>query len=60
MRKLLVLAALVGFVAPAPAQEKLKVGDKAPPVKATKWLQGKEVTEFAAGKTYVMEFWATW
>lgn len=61
MRKLLVLAALIGFVVPVTAQDaKLKVGDKAPPVKATKWLQGKEVTAFAEGKTYVMEFWATW
>ena len=61
MRKLLVLAALVGLVGPVAAEDaKLKVGDKAPPVKATKWLQGKEVTSFAEGKTYVMEFWATW
>src|SRR6266700_1173933 len=61
MRKLLVLAALAGFIAPAAADDaKLKVGDKAPPVKATKWLQGAEVKEFAEGKTYVMEFWATW
>jgi thiol-disulfide isomerase/thioredoxin len=65
MRKLLVLAALLGFVIPGAAQDKekdakLKVGDKAPPVKATKWLQGAEVKEFAEGKTYVMEFWATW
>jgi thiol-disulfide isomerase/thioredoxin len=60
MRTLLLTAALVGFVAPAAAQEKLKVGDKAPPVKATKWLQGKEVSAFAEGKAYVMEFWATW
>lgn len=60
MRSLLVLVALAGFVAPAAAQDKLKVGDKAPPVKATKWLQGTEVKEFAEGKVYVMEFWATW
>jgi thiol-disulfide isomerase/thioredoxin len=63
MRKLLVLAALIGLVAPVAADDKdakLKVGDKAPPVKVTKWLQGKEVKEFAEGKAYVMEFWATW
>jgi thiol-disulfide isomerase/thioredoxin len=64
MRTLLVLAALVGFIAPVAADDpkdtKLKVGDKAPPVKATKWLQGAEVKEFAPGKSYVMEFWATW
>jgi len=65
MRKLLVLAALLGLVAPVAAEDKdkdakLKVGDKAPPVKVTKWLQGKEVSSFAEGKVYVMEFWATW
>jgi thiol-disulfide isomerase/thioredoxin len=61
MRKLLVLAALIGSVLPAAADDAtLKVGDKAPAIKATKWLQGAEVKEFAAGKTYVMEFWATW
>lgn len=34
----------------------LKVGDAAPKVKATKWLQGQPVTEFATGKVYVVEF----
>jgi thiol-disulfide isomerase/thioredoxin len=39
---------------------KLKVGDPAPSLKATKWLQGTEVQSFAPGKLYVVEFWATW
>lgn len=73
MRSLFTLVALAGAVTPAAAQDPkpkaeppkkpevtLKVGDKAPPIKATKWLQGAEVKEFAAGKTYVVEFWATW
>lgn len=65
MRKLLVLAAMIGLAVPAAAQDaKLKIGDKAPAVKATKWWQGKdagkEVTSFAEGKVYVMEFWAIW
>jgi thiol-disulfide isomerase/thioredoxin len=71
MRKLFTLALLVGLIAPVAAQDPkstqptkseptLKVGDKAPPVSATKWLQGVEVKEFAEGKVYVMEFWATW
>ncbi|QEL20152.1 TlpA family protein disulfide reductase [Limnoglobus roseus] len=38
----------------------LKAGDKAPAFKADKWLQGAEVNEFASGKIYVVEFWATW
>ena len=45
---------------PKKPEAALKVGDPAPPVQATKWLQGAEVKEFAQGKVYVMEFWATW
>jgi len=72
MRKLLVLVALAGLLTPAgraddskPAkQEKpgvsLKVGDAAPALKASKWLQGKEVKSFEDGKIYIVEFWATW
>jgi len=39
---------------------KLNIGDAAPPLKVTKWLQGAEVKAFAPGKVYVIEFWATW
>ncbi len=38
----------------------LKVGDPAPPLKATKWVQGSEVASLEKGKIYVVEFWATW
>lgn len=38
----------------------LKVGSKAPAVKADKWVKGAEVKSFESGKVYVMEFWATW
>jgi thiol-disulfide isomerase/thioredoxin len=38
----------------------LKVGDAAPMLKATRWLQGQEVKSFESGKVYVVEFWATW
>ena len=48
----------------APKKEKapasLKVGDPAPALKASKWLQGEEVKTFSPGKVYVVEFWATW
>jgi len=43
-----------------PKTASLGIGDPAPPVKATKWMQGKEVRSFAPGKVYVVEFWATW
>jgi thiol-disulfide isomerase/thioredoxin len=48
---------------PTAAKDKapsLKVGDPAPPLKASKWLQGDEVKSFSPGKVYVIEFWATW
>src|SRR5437667_910319 len=68
MRMLLALVALAGLIVPASADEKdlpkkaesLKVGEPAPPLKVTKWLHGTEVKEFAPGKVYVVEFWATW
>ncbi len=44
----------------AKAEPTLKVGDAAPALMATKWLQGKEVKSFEKGKVYVVEFWATW
>jgi thiol-disulfide isomerase/thioredoxin len=46
--------------APPKPEPTLKVGDPAPKIQATKWLQGDPVTEFATGKVYVVEFWATW
>jgi thiol-disulfide isomerase/thioredoxin len=42
---------------PGPA---LKLGDPAPALKASKWLQGEEVRKFDTGRVYVVEFWATW
>ena len=38
----------------------LKWGDAAPPIKVVKWLKGTPVERFEPGKTYVIEFWATW
>jgi thiol-disulfide isomerase/thioredoxin len=38
----------------------LKVGELAPPLEPSKWLQGKEVTKFEPGKVYVIDFWAPW
>lgn len=47
---------------PDPVKEpakKLGIGDAAPPLTVTKWLNGPE-TKIEAGKVYVLEFWATW
>jgi thiol-disulfide isomerase/thioredoxin len=47
-----------------PAKEKLvpslKVGDPAPALKVTRWLQGDAVPKFEPGKAYIVHFWAPW
>jgi len=69
MRTLFTLFLAVGLIAPTLGQDKdppkkpepkLKVGDPAPALKASKWLQGTEVKSFEKGKVYIVEFWATW
>jgi thiol-disulfide isomerase/thioredoxin len=56
------LAAGVVVVASALAMAgpTLNVGDRAPELKIANWVKGDPVTEFEAGSTYVVEFWATW
>jgi thiol-disulfide isomerase/thioredoxin len=39
---------------------KLAVGDPAPPLTVTRWLNGEAVPTLEPGKVYVLEFWATW
>ncbi|MFO0935603.1 MAG: TlpA disulfide reductase family protein [Gemmataceae bacterium] len=43
-----------------PEVKVLKVGDPAPLIQGAKYLTGSEITSYAAGKVYVVEFWATW
>jgi thiol-disulfide isomerase/thioredoxin len=38
----------------------LKVGDPAPKLQVSKWVQGDPVQSFERDKAYVVEFWATW
>ncbi len=38
----------------------LAVGDPAPALAINKWVKGTPVTSFEKGKTYIVEFWATW
>lgn len=38
----------------------LKVGDAAPPLTVSKWMNGEKISSFEPGKVYVVEFWATW
>ncbi|HYE03099.1 MAG TPA: redoxin domain-containing protein [Phycisphaerales bacterium] len=43
-----------------PEVKTLVAGDKAPALSISEWVKGEPVTGFERGKTYVVEFWATW
>ena len=40
--------------------DELTIGDTAPVPAVEHWVRGKQPEFFAPGKTYVVEFWATW
>ncbi len=44
----------------ARAGDILNVGDPAPALAVSSWAKGEKVDKFEPGKTYVVEFWATW
>ncbi len=44
----------------ATAGEILNIGDAAPPLAVSSWVKGEKVERFEPGRTYVVEFWATW
>lgn len=49
------------LLAPANAGEAgPKVGDAAPELHVSEWIQGEPVSHFERGRVYVIEFWATW
>jgi thiol-disulfide isomerase/thioredoxin len=56
----LVLALCSLVLSASGAAPTLKVGDPAPKLQTGKWIQGEPINEFAAGKAYIVEFWATW
>lgn len=57
-----VFAAIATCIAPlgASAGEILNIGDPAPPLAVSGWVKGEKIDRFESGKTYVVEFWATW
>jgi len=44
----------------AKAGPTLIIGDKAPELTVSKFVKGEPISGFEKGKTYVVEFWATW
>jgi thiol-disulfide isomerase/thioredoxin len=53
-----IAACLISYA--ACAEEILNVGAAAPPLVVSDWIKGEKVAQFEPGKTYVVEFWATW
>lgn len=47
-------------LAEAPADSFLNAGDPAPKFQPLSFVQGEPVKELEPGKTYLIEFWATW
>jgi thiol-disulfide isomerase/thioredoxin len=43
-----------------PVMAVLKVGDAAPKIQVSRWVQGEQVKQFEGDKVYIVEFWATW
>ena len=56
----LLLVLLSGVLWAADDGLTLKVGDPAPKLFVSKWINGDPIEKFEAGKLYVVEFWATW
>lgn len=60
MRRLATLLS-IGLLAAAPAAaQDLKVGDAAPAIAISEWVQGDTIAGLEKGKIYLIEFWATW
>jgi thiol-disulfide isomerase/thioredoxin len=57
---LIAIAACLASVSVSGAGDILNLGDPAPPLAVSSWVKGDKVEKFEPGKTYVVEFWATW
>lgn len=56
----LVLATVAAGTVTAAFATNLEPGSPAPAMQVKTWIKGTPVQSFAPGKTYVVEFWATW
>jgi thiol-disulfide isomerase/thioredoxin len=52
---------LIHAIAAATSNESyLKIGDAAPALHPMAWIKGEPIARYEPGRTYVVEFWATW
>jgi thiol-disulfide isomerase/thioredoxin len=58
--KTLIPALAAAILLSAAHAENLAVGSPAPPLACGEFVQGEAVKELEKGKTYLVEFWATW
>jgi thiol-disulfide isomerase/thioredoxin len=56
----LVLCATSFIAIGAHADDILNIGDAPPPLALSSFVKGDKIDAFEPGKTYVVEFWATW
>lgn len=57
---LTVMAALILCHASGASAQTLGIGDPAPKLEVKEFVKGKPFSKFEKGRTYVVEFWATW
>lgn len=60
MRALLATTALMLAATPFAAESEARIGAPAPALTLSKSFKGELLTGFKPGKSYVVEFWATW
>jgi thiol-disulfide isomerase/thioredoxin len=60
MRATLIAIAACLATTGAQAGDILNIGDPAPSLAVSSWVKGEKIEKFEPGKTYVVEFWATW
>jgi len=60
MRFISALGVIVVLAAAARAEGPLSIGDPAPKLQVKEFVKGEPVKKLEKGKTYVVEFWATW
>lgn len=58
--RILAVALAVTAISAISSAQSVFPGSPAPELSVVKWFKGKPVNKLEAGKTYVVEFWATW
>lgn len=60
LRRALTVGVVLILATAVRAEGPLAIGDSAPKISVKEFIKGDAVKQFEKGKTYVVEFWATW